>query len=66
MAQKRIVCEEMEMMKRFYAQLNNHQTINRPADRMVLEDNAIRVYLNGELVAFVDVSVVLYAHICEG
>lgn len=53
-------------MKRFFAQLNTHQTINRPADRMELEDNTIRVYADGELVAFLDVSTVLYAHICEG
>lgn len=52
-------------MKRFFAQLNVHQTINRPADRMVLEDNTIGVYLGEELVAFLDVSTVLYAHICE-
>lgn len=53
-------------MKRFFAQLNTHQTINRPADRMELEDNSIRVYDGDELVAFLDVSAVLYAHICEG
>lgn len=53
-------------MKRFFAQLSTHQTINRPADRMVLEDNTIRVYDGEELVAFVDVSTVMYAHICEG
>ena len=52
-------------MKRFFAQLSTHQTINRPADRMELEDNTIRVYDEGELVAFLDVSVVLYAHIYE-
>lgn len=52
-------------MKRFFAQLNTHQTINRPADRMDLVDNTIRVYVGDELVAFLDVSTVLYAHICE-
>ena len=52
-------------MKRFFAQLKTHQTINRQADHMELEDNAIRVYAEGELVAFLDVSTVLYAHICE-
>lgn len=53
-------------MKRFFAQLNTHQTINRLADRMELVDDTIRVYAEGELVAFLDVSTVLYAHICEG
>lgn len=52
-------------MKRFFAQLNTHQTINRPADSMELVDNAIRVYLDGALVCYLDVSTVLYAHICE-
>lgn len=53
-------------MKRFFAQLSTHQTINRPADRMELVDNAICVYDGEELVAFLDVSTVMYAHICEG
>lgn len=57
---------EAESMKRFFAQLSTHQTINRPADRMVLEDNTIRVYGGNELVAIMDVSTVMYAHICEG
>lgn len=50
---------------RFFAQLNTHQTVNRPADRMEIVDDAIRVYDNGELVAYMDVSTVLYTHICE-
>ena len=59
---------EMEVgnMKRVFAQLSTHQTINRPADRMELVDNAICVYDGEQLVAFLDVSTVMYAHICEG
>lgn len=53
-------------MKRFFAQLNTHQTINRPAERMELVDDTIRVYQGDNLVAFLDISTVLYAHICEG
>lgn len=52
-------------MKRFFAQLNTHQTINRPADRMELVDNAIRVYAGDDLVAYLDLGTVLYAHIYE-
>lgn len=39
--------------------------MNLPATRMQLEDNAIRVYEDAELVAFLDVSVILCAHISE-
>lgn len=53
-------------MKRFFAQLNTHHTINRPADRMELVDDTIRVYAGDEMVAFLDVSTIIYAHIVEG
>lgn len=52
-------------MKRFYAQLNDGGSINKPADRMELVDNSIRVYAGEDLVAYLDVGTVLYAHICE-
>lgn len=52
-------------MKRFYAVLNGGDFININATRMELEDNAIRVYNGTELVAFIDVSVVLSAHMSE-
>lgn len=52
-------------MKRFTAVLNDGGFVNLPATRMQLEDNAIRVYEDTELVAFLDVSVILCAHISE-
>mgnify|MGYP003302477873 CR=1 FL=1 len=52
-------------MKRFTAVLNDGGYVNLPATRMQLEDNAIRVYDGTELVAFLDVSVILCAHISE-
>ena len=48
-------------MKRFVAQINDGSYVNINADRMVLEDNALRVFCEGELVAFLDVSCVLIA-----
>ena len=52
-------------MKRFTAQLNDCRFVNVPADRMVLEDNAIYVYCEGEMVAYLDISCVLCAHVSE-
>lgn len=52
-------------MKRFYAQLNDGSAMNKPADRMELVNESIRVYAGEEIVAYLDVSTVLYAHICE-
>lgn len=52
-------------MKRFVAQLNDGGYINIPAESMSLDDVYIKVYHNGELVAFLDVSVVLCAHVSE-
>lgn len=52
-------------MTKFTAQLNDGSYINVQADDMVLEDNCIRVYDKGKLVAFVDVSVILSAHLSE-
>ena len=52
-------------MKRFNAQLNDCSYINIDADEMVLEDNCIRVYHGGKLVAFLDTSIVLSAHLSE-
>jgi len=48
-------------MKRFVAQLNDGSYVNISADRMEIEDCAIRVYCAGELVAFLDISCVLVA-----
>lgn len=52
-------------MKRFIAILNDQSYVNVPATRMEMVDNAIRVWNGDELVAFIDVSVILSAHISE-
>lgn len=52
-------------MKRFVAQINDGSYVNINADRMVLEDNALRVFCEGELVAFLDVSCVLIAKMAD-
>lgn len=50
-------------MKVFYAQLNDNSSMKREADRMELVDDSIRVYLNGEIIAYLDVGAVLWAQI---
>ena len=52
-------------VKRFTATLNDGSFINVEASKMELEDNAIRVYDGNDLVAFVDTSAVISAHISE-
>lgn len=52
-------------MKRFLAQMNDGSYVNIPADRMELVENTIRAYNGTELVAFIDVSCVLSAHVSE-
>ena len=52
-------------MKKFIAQLNDCSFINISADEMMLEDNCIRVYCEGKLVAFLDVSIILSAYLSE-
>ena len=52
-------------MKRFNACLNGGNYINVEATRMELVENLIRVWNNDELVACVDISVVMTAHISE-
>ena len=52
-------------MKRFNACLNGGTYINVEATRMEIVDNMIRVWNEDELVAFVDISVVMTAHISE-
>lgn len=52
-------------MKRFIAILNDQSYVNVPATRMEMVENAIRVWNGDELVAFIDVSVILSAHISE-
>ena len=52
-------------MTKFIAQLNDHSYINTPADRMIKEDNMIYAYNAGELVAAVEISAVIAAHLSE-
>lgn len=54
-------------MKRFIATINGESYINIPADRMVFnkDSNMVMVYNGQALVACVDVSTVLTAHISE-
>lgn len=50
-------------MKMFFAQLTDKSYINIPADRMEVNDNMAYVYDGSQLVALVDVSMILSAHI---
>ena len=52
---------------RFFAQLADNKTIHTVADRMEIDkDNNVLLAYNGEkLVAVVDLSTVMYAHIAE-
>ena len=52
-------------MKRFVAILNDSSFINVSATRMKIEENAIVVFDGDELVAYVDTSAVISAHIGE-
>ena len=52
-------------MKRFIATLNDGSFINIPADSMKLENDALLVSDGNELVAYVDLSCTLCAHISE-
>ena len=52
-------------MKRFNACLNGGTYINVEATRMELVDNVICVWNRSELVAVVDISIVMTAHISE-
>ena len=52
-------------MKRFVAVLNDCSFINVPATRMEKEENAILVWNGNDLVAYVDISAIISAHIGE-
>ena len=52
-------------MMRFSAQLNDMSFINVKADRMELIDNMLHVKDGNKLVAVVDLSAVLAAHLSE-
>lgn len=53
------------MNKRFNAVLNGDSYVNVAADRMEVKDNMLYVWNGDELVALLDVSVILSAHISE-
>lgn len=54
-------------MKKFTATMNDGSFINVEATWMELDEdnNAIRVWNEGDLVAYVDISVIMSAHISE-
>lgn len=52
-------------MKKFTATMNDGSFINVEATKMELVENMIRVYDKTDLVAMVDVSAVITAHISE-
>lgn len=52
-------------MKKFTATMSDGSFINVEATRMELVENMIRVYDKADLVAIVDISTVLQAHISE-
>ena len=52
-------------MKMFYAQMSDHTTIHKPADRFEIVEDSIRAYLGDQLVAYVDLGAVLYAQIYD-
>lgn len=52
-------------MKRIIILLNGGEYINIPADRMEVKENELRAWNGGELVAYVDTSAVVCAHLSE-
>lgn len=52
-------------MKRIIIQLNGGEHINIPADRMEVTETQLRAWNGGDLVAYVDTSAVVCAHISE-
>ena len=53
------------MNKRFNAILTGDSFVNVPATRMEINDNMLYVWNGDELMALLDVSVILSAHISE-
>ena len=52
-------------MKKFCATLNDMSFINTPADRMAVNDNMLYVYDGDRLVALVETTAIISAHISE-
>ena len=53
------------MNKRFIADINGGSYVNIPATRMEIDDNMLHVWNGNDLVALLDVSVILSARINE-
>lgn len=52
-------------MNKFVAQLNDGSYINTQADRMEVRENILYAYHEGQLVALVDITAVISAHLRE-
>lgn len=52
-------------MSIFYAQLSDGSTMKKKADRMEINNESLRVYDGEQIVGYMDLGTVLYAHICE-
>lgn len=52
-------------MKRFTATLNDMSFINTVADRMEVSENMLYVYDGHQLVALVEITAIIVAHISE-
>lgn len=52
-------------MKKFCATLNDMSFINTAADRMEIKDNMLYVYDGDQLVALVEITAIISAHIRE-
>ena len=52
-------------MNRFIVQLNDGGVMNIPADRMELKENFLFAWRGTELIAMVDISAVICAHMSE-
>ena len=52
-------------MKRFIAIMNDGSFINTAADRMTIQENVIYAWDGENLVAVVDISAVISAHVSE-
>ena len=52
-------------MNRFVVLLNDGSHMNVPADRMELKENFLFAWMGAELIAMVDISAVICAHMSE-
>lgn len=52
-------------MNKFVAQLNDGSFINTSADRMEIQENMLCAYNNNQLVALVEITAIISAHLRE-